>query len=182
MLHKKYMLHSRFGETKSAYCTVASVKDGKLDNRACKLDLEDLIKEHNRKKEEDLNKLKEFTTERRSPTLYPGQVGPFMDMSLHYQPTGEVHLPFGAGGQPQQRWHSTGGNRHPHGGNHNQSRRPSPPNSATKRNRSPPLSSTPPQNGGGVFGSMKTGHQQGGSANKYQWTNGNKNSTAPAKA
>ena len=70
----KSFLCFRFGETKSTFCTVASFKEEQVDNQALTLDLEEMIEDYNKKRQEELDKLREFTG-KRSPVTIPGVGG-----------------------------------------------------------------------------------------------------------
>ena len=155
---------------------VASFKDGKVDNRSSSLNLDDLIKEHCRKKEEDLNKFKEFTN-RHSPTLHANPV----DLALQFTPTGEIHVPAMNGHASRYRLNINQYTQQQH-------RLVTPPSATT---RSPVMFSTPPPpvtreslsaTTNGVVKSMKTGnhHHTQSAGSKVQWTNSK--SATPTKA
>ena len=169
------MFSYRLGETKSAFCTVATLKDGKLDNRSGSLDIDDLIREHSRKKEDDLSKFKEFAN-RQSPTLHPNLM---MDQGLQYTPTGQVHLPTMNG--HGSRWKMT---------NHHYQQHHSRQTTPSGSSRSPVIMSTPPpptttsasltpSASNGVVSSMKTGHHTQPTT-KHQWASSK--SATPTKA
>ena len=152
---------SRFGETKSEYYTLAALKDGKLDNRVCSFDINGLVRQHHLKKEEDLNKLKDWVERSSSPSVYPSPI----DMSLQYLPSGEVHN----ASTPNGRWKPSTQRRNVM---HDFADR------SPSRNRSPVMLSS----GSGVFNGMKTGGSHPGTPPKYHWpANGSKTAT-PTKA
>lgn len=72
----------RIGENKGSCITVASFKKEKIENQALTLNVEDMIEDYNKKKSDEMTKLREFTG-KRSPVNTPPNSGMIFNSKIN---------------------------------------------------------------------------------------------------